>query len=136
VTLYMLDTNIVSFAFRNRPPGVAERLRALVPSQVCISAITLAELRFGAARSPARRRYDGLIDTFIGRVAVCPFDEAATVSYGEVRAALQARGTPLGDLDMLIGGHALALGAVLVTNNTREFKRIEGLPVEDWTRQV
>jgi tRNA(fMet)-specific endonuclease VapC len=130
---FMLDTNIVSFAMRSRPPTVLDRLRSVRPDQTCISAVTHAELRFGAARSAARSRYDALIDTFVARVSILPFDAQAGVKYAEVRAALEAAGSPIGDLDTLIASHALACGCVLVTNNVREFARVPGLVVEDWT---
>lgn len=129
---FMLDTHIVSFALRTRPQAVLERLRAVRPDQTCISAVTLAELRYGAARSTASARYGPLIDTFVSRVVVVPFDPSAAASYGQVRARLEAAGTPIGDLDTLIAGHALATGSVLVTINTAEFRRA-GLVVEDWT---
>lgn len=131
---YLLDTNIVSFALRDRPPSVLAALRRLRPDQTGISAVTLAELRFGAARSASRLRYDGLITTFVSRVRVFPFDDAAAEAYGGVRAALESSGQRIGDLDMLIAGHALALGRVLVTNNRREFDRVVGLEVEDWSQ--
>jgi tRNA(fMet)-specific endonuclease VapC len=131
---YMLDTNIVSHAMRARPQAVLDRLSEHRPSQLCISAITHGELRFGAARSAARRRYDRLIDVFLGRVRVLPFDDEAAKAYGEVRASLEAKGERIGDLDMLIAGHAVATGRVLVTNNTREFGRVTGLELEDWSR--
>lgn len=133
---YLLDTNIVSFALRDRPPSVLAALRLLRPDQTAISAVTLAELRFGAARSAARLRYDGLIRTFVSRVKVLPFDDAAAEAYGGVRAGLEAAGTRIGDLDMLIAGHALALGRVLVTNNRRAFDRVAGLEVEDWSQSA
>ena len=130
---YMLDTNIVSYALRERPRAVLDRLGAVRPDQTCISAITLAELRFGAARSLARVKYDALIDTFVSRVRVEPFTDDAALQYGDVRAALESAGRRLGDLDMLIAAHALEAGCVLVTHNGREFERVPRLAVEDWT---
>jgi tRNA(fMet)-specific endonuclease VapC len=130
---YMLDTNIVSFAMRSRPKEVLDRLRAVRPDETCISAVTHAELRFGAARSPARIKYDALIDTFVARVTIVPFDVVAGARYADVRAALERAGTPIGDLDTLIASHALACACVLVTNDVGEFARVPGLTVEDWT---
>lgn len=129
----MLDTNIVSFAMRARPQALLDRLMAHRPSQLCVSSITHAELRFGAARSPSRKRYDHLIDVFLGRIEVLPFDDEAARACGEVRASLEARGERIGDLDMLIAGHAVAARRVVVTNNVREFTRVSGLVVEDWS---
>lgn len=130
---WMLDTNIVSFAMKTRSESVISRLRALRPENVCISSITLAELRYGAEHSAAAERYHALIDTFASRVQPLPFDRAAADMYGLVRAELALRGTPIGPLDTLIGAHALSARAVLVTNNVSEFTRIPGLSVEDWT---
>ena len=90
-------------------------------------------MRYGASRSPKAARYHPLIDTFLSRVAAAPFDAAAALSFGRARAALAASGPPIGPLDTLIASHALALGAILVTNNLREFERVPGLQVEDWT---
>jgi tRNA(fMet)-specific endonuclease VapC len=129
----MLDTNIVSFALRSRSQPVMDRLRAHRPADVCISVVTLAELRFGAAKSAARARYDAAIDVFVSRVGVLPFDDAAAGHYGEVRASLARAGQRIGDLDTLIAGHALAAGCTLVTHNVGEFGRVPGLVVEDWT---
>lgn len=131
--MYMLDTNIVSFALRSRPKPVLDRLGAVRPDDTCISAVTHAELRFGAARSLARIKYDSLIDTFVQRVAILPFDGVAGARYADVRALLEREGTPIGDLDTLIASHALACGCVLVTNNVGEFACVPGLMVEDWT---
>jgi tRNA(fMet)-specific endonuclease VapC len=130
---YMLDTNVVSLALRGRSPPLVERLRAVRPAEVCISVVTLAELRFGAARSASKDVYDGRIDTFTSRVSVLAFDEVAARRYGEVRAALEVAGQKIGPLDTMIAGHALSASCVVVTTNTREFCRVTGLVVEDWT---
>lgn len=129
----MLDTNIVSHVMRERSEPVIRRLRALQPGDVCISAITLAELRYGADHSVAAERYHSLIDAFVRRVQPVPFDRRAADAYGGVRAELARRGTPIGPLDTLIAGHALSIGAVLVTHNASEFARVPDLAVEDWT---
>ncbi|MEN6311225.1 MAG: PIN domain-containing protein, partial [Acidobacteriota bacterium] len=97
-----------------------------------LSAVTLAELRFGVAKSAERERNNQALDEFLLPLEIADFDEAAADSYGQVRAGLEATGTPIGPLDTMIGAHALNLGAVLVTHNTREFRRIPGLTVEDW----
>ncbi len=130
---YMLDTNIVSYAMRARPTAVLERLRAVRPTATCISVVTLAELRFGAARSATRKRYNALIDTFVSQVTVAPFEADAASRYGDLRAAIEGIGQRIGDLDMLIAAHALACGCILVTNNSAEFTRVPGLDVEDWS---
>ncbi len=131
--MFMLDTNIVSYALKARPPAVLDRLRRCDPNDVCISVVTLAELRFGAERSPHTDRYQALIAAFTREIAVLSYEPAAAEVYGVVRAQLVGAGTPIGPLDTLIGAHALAIDATLVTNNEREFERIEGLSIENWT---
>ena len=129
---HMLDTNIVSYALRARPASVLDRLRRLRPRQVCISAITLAELRYGADRSATPERYHRMIDRFVDRVRVLAFDDEAAACYGRLRAELERQGRPIGSLDFLIGAHALRACVALVTNNRREFERIADLTIEDW----
>lgn len=128
---FLLDTDTVSYALR----GVGEvgaRLRAHQPSQICISAITAAELRFGASRRGSKRLH-GLIDAFVESVEVVHFDHAAAVEFGRIGALLAQRGTPIGEFDVLIAAHAMSLGYVLVSNNVRHFSRISGLKLENWT---
>jgi tRNA(fMet)-specific endonuclease VapC len=96
-----------------------------------MSAITLAELRFGAERRRSRR-LNRLIEAFAGDVAVVPFDDEAAARFGKVAAALMAKGTPIGVLDTVIAAHALQLGLTLVTHNTKHFKRVRGLKIADW----
>jgi len=110
---------------------VAEGLLDHRPSDLCISAITLAELNYGAhaKRSKKLRR---LIDTFAQGVQPVPFDAQAAGRFGTVAAALARKGTPIGGFDTLIAAHALALGLTLVTNNTQHFSRVSGLKVENW----
>jgi len=97
-----------------------------------ISAITIAELRTGAAKSLDPDGQQALLDEFLVSFALLPFDALAAYAYGWVRADLEARGKPIGPLDMLIASHALSLGLTLVTNNEREFRRVPGLKVENW----
>lgn len=128
---YLLDTDSVSFALRGHGE-VGARLRAKRPSDVRISAITLAELRFGADRRTSRKLH-GLIDAFAAAVEVVPFDEAAATEFGRIGSMLAGRGTPIGEFDVLIAAHAVALRCTLVTNNVRHFARVPGLSVENWT---
>jgi tRNA(fMet)-specific endonuclease VapC len=127
---YMLDTDTVSYALRGRG-RVAERLLEHRPSDLCISAITLAELNYGAEarRSRTIRR---AISTFTQDVVVVPFDEASAERFGVVAAALATRGQPIGVFDTLLAAQALGLGLTVVTNNTRHFGRVPGLTVENW----
>lgn len=127
---YLLDTDSVSFALRGRGE-VGARLQAERPSDVCISVITLAELRYGADRKGSRKLH-GLIDTFTAAVEVAPFDEAAAAEFGRIGSLLADRGTPIGEFEALIAAHAVALRCTLVTNNVRYFSKVPGLSVENW----
>lgn len=127
---YLLDTDSVSFALRGHGQ-VGARLRALRPSDTCISALTLAELRYGADRKSSRKLHR-LIDTFAGAVAVMAFDEAAAAEFGRIGSLLADRGTPIGEFDTLIAAHAVALRCTLVTGNVRHFSKVPGLAVESW----
>jgi len=130
VVSHMLDTNTVSFVLRNQG-RVAQRLLSLKPSAICISAITVAELRYGAERRQSQKLHS-LIDRFLAPFEVAPFGEAEAARYGELYAALEGKGTPIGELDTQIAAHALALGVTLVTNNDRHFRHVVGLQLEDW----
>ena len=129
----MLDTNAVSAALK----GVARidaRLAELGPSEWCISAVTRAELRYGVALRPAAVRLARYVDAFLQTAWTAPWDTQAADQHGRVRARLRLAGTPIGDFDEMIAAHALAMGAVLVTDNTRHFDRVEGLSLENWIR--
>ena len=130
---FMLDTDTVSFALRG-VDSVRSRLLELHPSEVCISVLTLAELRFGADRKRSKRLHS-LIDTFVASVRPVVFDENAAAAFGPLANALLDRGAPIGHLDTLIAAHALALNVVLLTNNTRHFSRVRGLRTESWAEQ-
>jgi tRNA(fMet)-specific endonuclease VapC len=126
----MLDADTVSYAIRGAGQ-VAARLLQHRPSELCISSITLAELKFGAEakRSQKLRR---AIRSFVAEVAVAPFDGAAADRFALVAAALARRGEPIGAFDTLVAAHALSLGLAVVTNNTRHFSRVPGLTAENW----
>jgi tRNA(fMet)-specific endonuclease VapC len=130
---YLLDTNIASCIIRGTSPVVDRRLVKVAMSQLAISAVTEGELRFGAARLPHAARLHAMIEEFFLRVAVLPWDSDAAQEYGQLRATLERDGQPMGNLDLLIAAHALALGAVLVTND-HAFARIKKLKIEDWTK--
>jgi len=129
---YLLDTNICVFLFRRKFPSVLQRLHQTQAGEVGISAVTLAELRYGADRSSDPPKNHAVIDAFLTTVAVVEFREDAARLYGLVRSDLESRGTPIGPLDNMIAAHTLSLGVTLVTNNVREFSRVTGLVVEDW----
>lgn len=129
----MLDTNICSFIMREQPEAVIRRLEQTV---LCNhSAITYAEMRFGAIGKKASPRHALLVDAFCAHLdAILPWDRAAVDVTTDVKAALTAAGTPIGSNDTGIAGHAIATGAILVTNNMREFERVPGLVLEDWVK--
>ena len=127
---YMLDTDTVSFALRGQG-GVAARLLEHRPSELCISAITVADLYYGAEARRSRKLHR-LISTFVEAIEVVAFDQAAAGRFGVVAAALARRGAPIGTFDTLIAAHALSLQLTFVTNNTRHFTRVPGLATENW----
>lgn len=127
---YMLDTDTVSFALRGQG-RVAERLLERRPSELCISSIALAELRFGAETRRSRRLHR-LITTFVASVEVVAFDQRAADRFAAVATSLARRGAPIGTFDTLMAAHALSLGLTFVTNNTQHFVRVVGLNTENW----
>jgi tRNA(fMet)-specific endonuclease VapC len=127
---FMLDTDTVSWALRGQG-AVAGRLLAHRPSELCVSSITLAELRFGAD-AKASRKLHALIDTFVASVNVLPFDQTAADHFGPAANALARRGEPIGTFDTLIAAHALSRGATLVTNNVKHFRRVARLKTQNW----
>jgi tRNA(fMet)-specific endonuclease VapC len=130
---YLLDTNIASCIIKGNSPAVDRRLVKVAMAELAISAVTEGELRFGAARLPHATRLHTMIEDFFLRVAILPWDSDAAQHYGQLRAALEREGQPVGNLDAMIAAHALALDAILVTND-RAFGRIKKLKVEDWTK--
>ena len=130
---YLLDTNIASCIIKGNSPAVDRRLVKVAMAELAISAVTEGELRFGAARLPHATRLHNMIEDFFLRVAILPWDSDAAQHYGQLRAALEREGQPVGNLDAMIAAHALALDAILVTND-RAFGRIKKLKVEDWTK--
>ncbi len=128
---YMLDTDTVSYALRGYGHA-GERVLALSPSDVCMSALTLSELRYGADLRGSRKLHR-LIDAFADGVDTVPYGAGAAVAYGRLAAALDKKGSPIGVFDALIAAHALSLDLTLVTNNTKHFSRVAGLTIENWT---
>jgi len=131
-TRFLLDTNICIYIQRQRPPAVLERFRKLKPGEAVISVITWGELRHGAEKSRQRDMVLALLEEFTAMVPVMPMPEAAGQAYGAIRAALEAKGEPIGNTDLWIAAHAKASGLIVVTNNEREFKRVPGLGVRNW----
>lgn len=132
---YMLDTNIVSDMLRN-PGGMAVmRGEAAGQATLCVSVVTACELRFGALKKSSEK-LKRRIDDFLLEVPPLPFETAYDGEFAEIRWRLHQTGTPIGPFDMLIAAHAKSLGLTLVTNNIREFSRVEGLKVENWLEEV
>lgn len=131
-SLYMLDTNICIYIVKHRPPEVKSRFERFKPGQLVISIVTFGALWYGARKSSETNRAISLLESFTRDVPVAPLDSAAGRAYGEIRARLERQGRPIGNNDLWIAAHALALGLTLATNNEREFKRVPGLSVENW----
>jgi len=129
---YMLDTNICVYLIKKKPESVLANLRAKMIDGIAISAITLAELEHGVQASAYPERNALALHQFLSIVEILPFDDEAAVEYGIISATLRRQGTPIGPMDMLIAAHAKANGLVIVTNNVREFERVEGLALENW----
>ena len=130
---FMLDTNTCIYIIKQKPPKALKHFKAYSVGEIGISSITLAELRFGVEKSQYIQKNQEALDAFILPLEIADFDEKAAKAYGEIRAALEKAGNLIGSMDMLIGAHALSLGLTLVTNNTREFRKIKHLKVIDWT---
>lgn len=130
---YMLDTNICIFAIKHKPESLVHRIEQCIPGELCISSITFAELLHGVEKSQAVERNRLALLLFLSKIAILDFDSEAADEYGKLRADLERKGTPIGPMDMLIAGHAKSEQLIVVTNNTREFKRISGLEIQDWT---
>jgi tRNA(fMet)-specific endonuclease VapC len=129
---YLLDTNICIALIRQKTPAVLERLNLLKPGDVAISSITLAELVYGVEKSTKREENAIALQQFILPLELVNFDQHAAVAYGKIRAELVRSGSLIGSMDMMIAANALSLDLVLVTNNVREFSRVQGLVIEDW----
>jgi tRNA(fMet)-specific endonuclease VapC len=131
--LYMLDTDITSYLLRGRSPEIEQRLAALSPSDVCISVVTRAELQYGLKRLPLKHKLHLVVGQFLKLVQALPWDAEAADWYAGIRHQLGSAGQPIGHLDMMIAGQALASGATLVTNNQRHYARIKApLLLENW----
>lgn len=130
--IYLLDTNICIYIINRKPPSILKRIHTMKPEQVAISTITIAELEYGAAHSrrPSENRI-ALIQ-FLFPFEILDFDQMAAAEYGSIRATLAGKGRSIGPMDMLLAAQAKSRDLVLVTNTEREFRRVEGLRVENW----
>ena len=133
---YMLDTNICIYLIKKKPDNLLARLKTLVNERLSISAITLAELEHGAALSAYPEKNADALTQFLSIIEILPFDASAAYQYGLLRASLQRKDMLIGQMDMLIAAHAKSTGYTLVTNNIREFSRVDGLIIEDWASET
>ena len=129
---YMLDTNICIYAIKHKPERVLTRLQEHDPEEICISSVTYAELVHGVEKSKAVEKNRIALALLLANIEIMKVDSLAAESYGKIRAELEKSGTPIGPLDTMIAGHAQSLGFTVVTNNTKEFKRVSGLKIENW----
>ena len=131
--MILLDTNICIHVINARPQAVLERFRHYRMGEISVCSVVAAELAYGVAKSGSARNRQAL-EMFLAPFEILPFDEAALWVYGDLRAKLEGKGTPIGALDTMIAAHALSQQSTLVTNNTREFDRVPGLTLENWAQ--
>ena len=129
---YMLDTNICIYIIKNKPESVVKELKRHDPKEICISAITYAELIHGVEKSMAVDKNRLALTLLLSNIEVLDFDINAANNYGKIRTYLEKQGTPIGPLDMMIAAHAQSLGYSIVTNNIKEFMRVPNLGVCNW----
>jgi tRNA(fMet)-specific endonuclease VapC len=132
MALYMLDTDTVSYLLRGKHPALDARVAASSKKSLCISAVTRGELLFGLNLKDGASQLAQLLDAFFKRVPSLAWDDPAATRFAVLAAELHRAGTPIGGMDTMIAGHALALGAVLVSNNTKHFSRVPDLVVTNW----
>jgi tRNA(fMet)-specific endonuclease VapC len=131
---YLLDTNICVLLIRQKSPLLLAKLTSHSITDIGVSAVTVAELQYGVEKSSHAILNQQALDQFLLPLNVVPFDEQDAIVYGQIRATLEAQGLPIGALDTLIAAQAIHYNMIIVTNNVREFARIPGLTVEDWTK--
>ena len=129
---YMLDTNICIYAIKHKPEKVIRKLRETDPDDVCVSSVTYAELVHGVEKSAAVEKNRLALSMLLANIEIKDFGVDAANCYGKIRAALERKGTPIGPLDMMIAGHAQSLELTVVTNNMKEFSRVNNLKIENW----
>lgn len=130
--MYLLDTNICIYIIKKKPPAVLQRFERLKPGDVAMSLVTFGELEFGAHKSQQAERALAILQELRESIPVLPMEADVAVHYAQIRHVLASRGTPIGNNDLWIAAHARALGATLVSNNLREFARVDGLQLENW----
>jgi len=133
--LFMLDTDTCIFLMRGESPALAAKVQSVPLQQQVMSAVTFAELTYGVQASAAakRKQNQSVLDSLVLHLAVLDWPQDAAKHYAEIRADLKKRGAQLGAADLMIAAHARAMGAIVVTNNVKDFQRVKGLEVENWT---
>lgn len=130
--MYMLDTDICIYIIKQKPKNVLDHFERLQQGDICISAIAFAELVNGAKKSQRIEENMARLNELAELLVIAPFDQEAAIAYGDVRSALEKKGNIIGGNDLLIASHALILDCILVTNNEKEFSRVDGLKIENW----
>ena len=128
----MLDTNICIYIIKNRPESVKKRFEAFSIGELCISVITVSELVYGAYKSQFVEKNLKAIEGFLMPFEIVDYDMEASMAYGKIRATLEKKGQVIGNMYMQIAGHALSLDMTLVTNNSKEFVRVDDLRIDNW----
>jgi len=136
MSLYMLDTDISSYIMKRSNEAVLARLQTVAVTDVCISVITKSELLYGVELSPRKQKDQLALNAYLRYVEVLEYSDDAALHYAQIRAALKLGGTMIGANDLFIAAHARSLGLILITNNTREFGRIQDLRLENWASQI
>jgi tRNA(fMet)-specific endonuclease VapC len=131
---YLLDSNICIYIIKKDPPSVFEKFKTIPPHQIFISSISVAELQFGVAKSKYEEKNGQTLREFLSSFEIIDFGTMAAIEYGVIRNSLEKKGTPIGPLDTLIAAVAKSLDFTLVTNNEREFSRVDGLKIENWLK--
>ena len=130
---YLLDTNTCIYVINKKPPSAVARIRSKQAEEIAVSTVTIAELEYGVYRSRKTDQNRIALLEFLVPLIILDFDQGAAAVYGSIRACLESRGTPIGPMDLLIAAQAMSQGLILVTNNEREFGRVDGLDLENWT---
>ena len=133
---YMLDTNICIYVIKHKPESVIRKFLEQNPADICISSITYAELMHGVEKSQSKDKNRLALTLLLSPIQIIDFDSHAAEEYGKIKADLQSQGKIIGPMDLLIASHAKSKGLTIITNNTKEFKRVKQLEVEDWSKPL
>lgn len=131
---YMLDTNICIYIIKKQLEEILYKFKSIEVGDLCLSSVTLSELTYSAEKSQYKQRNLSALKEFILPLSIVPFDEAAAFCYGQIRSTLEKKGTPIGSMDLMIAAHAQSLNSILVTNNEKEFVRVNRLKIENWIK--